>query len=152
MRTYIFSAVMLMLAVPFAANSQEQSSTSSAVKTPAPVEARQDVDKSKDSTIVFFREAHFTGSALKPSIYIDGKEADRLVNGHWFSVHAEPGKHELQSSAKNQPATVIETKAGETAYVQMVVVTGNWRGGGRLMQVDSTDAQKVVAKLKPLHE
>jgi hypothetical protein len=143
---------MLMLAVPFAANSQEQSSTSSAVKTPAPVEARQDVDKSKDSTIVFFREAHFTGSALKPSIYIDGKEADRLVNGHWFSVHAEPGKHELQSSAKNQPATVIETKAGETAYVQMVVVTGNWRGGGRLMQVDSTDAQKVVAKLKPLHE
>jgi hypothetical protein len=49
-------------------------------------------------------------------------------------------------------ATVIETKAGETTYVQMVIVTGNWRGGGRLMQVDSTDAQKVIAKLKPLHE
>jgi hypothetical protein len=49
-------------------------------------------------------------------------------------------------------SAVIETKAGETSYVQMVVVTGNWRGGGRLMQVDSTDAQKVIAKLKPLHE
>jgi hypothetical protein len=109
---------MFMLAVPFAANSPEQSSTSSAVTIPAQVEARQDAEKSKDSTIVFFREAHFTGSALKPSIYIDGQ--------------AEPGKHELQSSAKNQPATVIETKAGETAYVQMVVVTGNWRRGGRL--------------------
>ena len=152
MRTYTFSAVMFMLALPFAANSQQQSSNSSAVTTPVPVEVRLDVDKSKDSTIVFFREAHFTGSALKPSIYVDGKEADRLVNGRWFSIHAEPGKHELQSSAKNQPATVIETKAGETAYVQMVVVTGNWRGGGRLMQVDSTDAQKVIAKLKPLHE
>jgi hypothetical protein len=123
---------MFMLAVPFAASSQEQSSTSSAVTIPAQVEARQDAEKSKDSTIVFFREAQFTGSALKPSIYIDGKEADRRVNGHWFSVQAEPGKHELQSSAKNQPATVIETKAGETAYVQMVVVTGNWRRGGRL--------------------
>ena len=152
MRTYTFSAVMFMLAVPFAANSQQQSSTSSAVTTLASIEVRLDVDKSKDSTIVFFREAHFTGSALKPSIYVDGKEADRLVNGRWFSVHAEAGKHELQSSAKNQPATVIETKAGETAYVQMVVVTGNWRGGGRLMQVDSNDAQKVIAKLKPLHE
>ena len=129
-----------------------QDPTSSAVTTPAPVEVRLDVDNSKDSTIVFFREAHFTGSALKPSIYVDGKEADRLVNGRWFSVHAEPGKHELQSSAKNQLATVIETKAGETTYVQMVIVTGNWRGGGRLMQVDSTDAQKVIAKLKPLHE
>jgi hypothetical protein len=152
MRTRTFSAVMFMLAVPFAVNSQQQSSAPSAATTPAPVEVRLDVDKSKDSTIVFFREAHFTGSALKPSIYVDGKEADRLVNGRWFSVHAEPGKHELQSSAKNQPATLIETKAGETAYVQMVVVTGNWRGGGRLMQVDSTDAQKVIAKLKPLHE
>ena len=152
MRTYTFSAVMFMLALPLVASSQQQSSTSSAVTTPAPVELRLDVDKSKDSTIVFFREAHFAGSALKPSIYVDGKEADRLVNGRWFSVHAEPGKHELQSSAKNQPATVIETKAGETAYVQMVIVTGNWRGGGRLMQVDSTDAQKAISKLKPLHE
>ena len=152
MRTYKFSALMFMLAVPVAANSQLQSSTPPAVTTPAPVEVRQDVDKSKDSTIVFFREAHFTGSALKPSIYVDGKETDRLANGRWFSVHAEPGKHELQSSAKNQPATVIETKAGDTTYVQMVVVTGNWRGGGRLMQVDSTDAQKVIGKLKPLHE
>jgi len=152
MRTYTFSAVMFMLAVPFAAYSQQQSSTSSAATASAPVEVRLNVDKGKDSTIVFFREAHFTGSALKPSIYVDGKEADRLVNGRWFSVHAEPGKHELQSSAKNQPATVIETKAGETVYVQMVVVTGNWRGGGRLLQVDSTDAQKVIAKLKPLHE
>ena len=39
---------------------------------------RLDADKSKDSTIVFFREGYFTGSALKPSIYVDGKEADRL--------------------------------------------------------------------------
>jgi len=36
--------------------------------------------------------------------------------------------------------------------VQMVVVTGNWRGGGRLLQVDAAEAQKVITKLKPLHE
>src|SRR5713101_2470717 len=82
----------------------------------------------------------------------DSKETDRLTNGHWFSVHAEPGKHELQSSAKNEPATVIETVAGQTTYVQMVILTGNWRGGGRLLQVDAGEAQKVIAKLKPLHD
>ena len=152
MRNYTFSAVLFMVAVPLLANSQQLSPTSSAATTPAATESRLDVDKSKDSTIVFFREGHLTGSALKPSIYVDGKEADRLANGRWFSVQAAPGKHELQSSAKNQPATVIETKAGETTYVQMVIVTGNWRGGGRLMQVDSADAQKVIAKLKPHHE
>jgi hypothetical protein len=89
---------------------------------------------------------------LKPSVFLDDKEVDRLANGRWFSVPAEPGKHQLHSSAKNEPATVIETKAGETTYVQMVVVTGNWRGGGRLLQVDSGEAQKVIAKLKPLHD
>lgn len=114
--------------------------------------ATPDGEKAKDSTIVFFREGHFTGSALKPSIYVDGKEVDRLANGRWFSVHAEPGKHQLQSSAKNEPATVIETVAGETTYVQMVILTGTWRGGGRLLQVDPAEAQKVVAKLKPLHD
>ena len=36
--------------------------------------------------------------------------------------------------------------------MQMVVVTGNWRGGGRLLQVDAAEAQKVITKLKPLHE
>jgi hypothetical protein len=29
---------------------------------------------------------------------------------------------------------------------------GTWRGGGRLLQAAPTDAQKVVAKLKPLHD
>jgi hypothetical protein len=118
----------------------------------SPNPAQPDADKSKDTTIVFFREGHFTGSALKPSIFVDGKEVDRLANGRWFSVHAEPGKHELQSSAKNEPATVIETVAGQTTYVQMVILTGTWRGGGRLLQVDPADAQKVIAKLKPLHD
>lgn len=147
MRIYLPAALLLFGAVLPASSQQQAPAT-----MPAPTEAKPDVDKGKDSTIVFFREGHFTGSALKPSIYLDGKEVDRLTNGRWFEVHAEPGKHELQSSAKNQPATIIETKAGETTYVQMVVVTGNWRGGGRLLQVDANDAQKVISKLKPLHE
>ena len=138
--------------------SSQQPQTNPAAQAPADVakpssnSAQSDVDKGKDSTIVFFREHHYSGSALKSSIYVDGKETDRLANGRWFSVHAEPGKHQLQSSAKNEPATVIETVAGQTTYVQMVILTGNWRGGGRLLQVDAGEAQKVIAKLKPLHD
>jgi len=138
--------------------SSQQPQTNPAAQAPADVakpssnSAQSDVDKGKDSTIVCFREHHYSGSALKSSIYVDGKETDRLANGRWFSVHAEPGKHQLQSSAKNEPATVIETVAGQTTYVQMVILTGNWRGGGRLLQVDAGEAQKVIAKLKPLHD
>jgi len=108
--------------------------------------------KDKSTAILFFREHHFTGSALKPSIFVDDKEVNRLSNGHWFLLKVEPGKHKLQSSAKNEPATVVEVAHGETAYVQMVILTGNWRGGGRLLAVNSKEAQKQVAKLKPLDE
>jgi len=163
MRAYIAAALVIgLLAVLPASSQQPQQPQQPQSNPPAQVpadaakpssdSAQPDADKGKDSTIVFFRESHFTGSALKPSIYLDGKELERLSNGHWFSVHAEPGKHQLQSSAKNEPATVIETAAGQTIYVQMVILTGNWRGGGRLLQVDSEQAQKVIAKLKPLHD
>jgi len=163
MRTFLAAALVFGLLAVLPASSR-QSQTNPGAQTnpaaqapadaakPAPNSAQPDADKGKDSTIVFFRESRFTGSALKPSIFVDGKEMDRLANGRWFSVHAEAGKHQLQSSAKNEPATVIETVAGETTYVQMVILTGNWRGGGRLLQVDAGDAQKVIAKLKPLHD
>ena len=108
--------------------------------------------KDKTTAILFFREHHFTGSALKPSIFVDDKEVNRLSNGRWFLVKVEPGKHKLQSSAKNEPATVVDVAPGETAYVQMVILMGNWRGGGRLLAVDPKEAQKQVAKLKPLDE
>jgi hypothetical protein len=156
-RTYIAATLVIgLLAVLPASSRQAQTNATAQATTdiakPSSNSPQSDVDKGKDSTIVFFREHHFTGSALKPSIYLDGKEMDRMANGRWFSVHAEPGKHELQSSAKNEPATVIETVAGQTTYVQMVILTGNWRGGGRLLQVDAAEAQKIIAKLKPLHD
>jgi hypothetical protein len=100
--------------------------------------------------LVFFREGHFTGSALKPSIYVDGKETMRLANGRWFSVEVEPGKHNLGSSAKNEPETVVNVAPNETAYVEMVITMGTWRGGGRLITVDPGEAEAKVRKLKPI--
>jgi hypothetical protein len=157
MRTFLAASLVVGLFAVLPARSQQPQSVPAAevpaaAAKPAPDAGQPDAGKGKDSTIIFFRESRFTGSALKPSIYVDGKEVDRLANGKWFSVHAEPGKHQLQSSAKNEPATVIETVAGQTTYVQMVILTGTWRGNGRLLQVDGGEAQKTIAKLKPLHE
>lgn len=103
------------------------------------------------ATIVFFREKHTVGSGLRPSVYLDGMEVERLSNGRWFSIEVEPGKHELGSSAKHEPHTIIEIEPGEIAYVQMIIATGTWRGGGRLLQVDPKQAEGVMRKLKPLH-
>lgn len=102
------------------------------------------------ATLIFFREEHFNGSALKPSVYMDGKEINRLANGRWFSVEVEPGKHSLGSSAKHEPTSVVDLAPNETAYVEMVIINGTWRGGGRLITVDPGEAEAKVRKLKPM--
>jgi hypothetical protein len=112
--------------------------------------AQSEPPRDAKATIIFFREGHVAGSALKPSVYVDGKEINRLANGRWFSVEVEPGKHNLGSSAKNEPATVIDLAPSETAYVEMVITMGTWRGGGRLITVDSGEAEPKVHKLKSM--
>src|ERR1700756_5534631 len=104
MRTCIAATLVIGLLAVLPANSQQPQTnpvaqTPTDAAKPSPNSAQPDADKGKDSTIVFFREGHFNGAALKPSIFLDGKEMDRLTNGRWFSVHTEPGKHQLQSSA-----------------------------------------------------
>lgn len=125
----------------------------SALAFSSPIFAQQPAQPTNSNTsIVFFRESHYVGKALKPSVYVDGKQVARLENGRWFSMPIQPGKHEVSSSAKNEAATVIEVSPGQTDYVQMVITTGTWRGGGRLIEVDSAEAQKQTAKLKPLDQ
>lgn len=98
-------------------------------------------------TVIFYREGHFTGSALKPSVYLDGREVARLKNGTYFMTQLEPGKHEVGSSAKNEPPLAIDVKQGETVYIQMIVVSGTWRGAGRLIPVPADNGKTAVSKL-----
>lgn len=99
--------------------------------------------------LVFYRSSHYTGSALKPSIYLDGREIARLENGRYFSLYVEAGQHQLSSSMKEAPLQV-EAKAGEVTYVEMVIMQGTWRGGGRMIPTPAGDASAAIAKLKQL--
>ena len=103
-----------------------------------------------DSTIVFYRPKRFVGSGLTPSIYIDEVEIARLDNGRYFTVKLPAGKHKLQSSMKSHAHLEVETKSGETQYLEMAIQTGNWRGGGRLIPVPESEAKEAMHKMKPL--
>ncbi|HKV27982.1 MAG TPA: DUF2846 domain-containing protein [Candidatus Acidoferrales bacterium] len=103
--------------------------------------------KANSATIVFFREHHYNGWALKPSVYVDEKDEGRLPNGEWFSLSVEPGDHKLRSSMKHEPDTIVKINPGETVYVQMVILAGTWRGGGELAEADASQAKEEIAKL-----
>lgn len=121
-------------------------------ETPTPVSSSvsQQSVAEPQTTLVVFREKHFEGGALKPSIYVDDQEIARLNNGSYFTLPIKPGKHDLSSSAKHEAPLEINAKPGENNYVQTIIVTGTWRGAGRLVPVPSDDGKAAISKLKPL--
>lgn len=103
----------------------------------------------QSGTVIVYRPGKYVGSALKPSVYIDGNEVGRLKNGHYISLQLALGKHNLGSSMKNAAPLEVEVKPNETVYLEMVILTGNWRGGGRLIPVGEDEAKTALLKLKP---
>lgn len=116
-----FATILLLGAIGFA---QQATPTATTPATGSPNPQSQ-----TGGTVIFYREGHFAGSALKPSIYLDGKEVARLKNGTYFTAQVGPGNHEVGSSAKHEPPLAVHVKPGETSYIQMIVVSGHWRGG-----------------------
>jgi len=106
----------------------------------------------QNGTLIIYRPGKFVGSALKPSIYVDGNQAARLANGRYVTLQLAPGKHNLESSMKKTAPLEVEVKPNETVYLEMVILTGNWRGGGRLIPVGEDDAKTALLKLKPSDE
>jgi hypothetical protein len=103
----------------------------------------------QNGTVIVYRPSKFTGSALKPSVYADGNQVARLENGRYISLQLAPGKHNLESSMKNAAPLEVDVKPNETVYLEMVILTGNWRGGGRLIPVGQDEAKTALLKLKP---
>jgi len=132
-------------------SAQPDAQPSSPAAQPAPGQPTQ-AQPAQAASLVIFREGHFAGSALKPSIYVDGKDVARIKNGTYFTMPIEAGKHELSSSAKHESPLPLEIKPGETSYVQMIVVPGTWRGAGRLVPVPADDGKIAVSKLKILSD
>jgi hypothetical protein len=137
-----FAVILALSAIGYA---QQATPTSATQTLTSQIAASQ-----KAGTVIFYREGHFTGSALKPSIYLDGKEVARLKNGTYFTAQVDAGKHEAGSSAKHEPPLAIDVKPGETTYIQMIVVGGTWRGAGRLVPVAPDDGKTAVSKLHVL--
>jgi hypothetical protein len=103
----------------------------------------------QDGTVVVYRQSKYVGSALKPSVYIDGNQAARLGNGRYASLQVAPGKHSFESSMKKEAPLEVDVKPNGTVYLEMIILTGTWRGGGRLIPVGEEEGKTAVLRLKP---
>jgi len=103
----------------------------------------------QEGNVVIYRTYDSTGSVLRPSVYVDGKQAARLPNGCYMSMRLASGKHSFESSMK-KAVLQVEVRPNETVYFQMVIQPGMMRGLGRLILANPDDAKAALPNLRPL--
>ncbi len=116
-----------------------------AVKTDAPAAGASD----EKVTLYIYRPKKFVGSALEPSIFVDGTELARMDNGRFFVVKLAPGKHIVHMTDEKK-GYELNMNAGHTYYFRVGIEAGMWKGGGKILLEDNDKAAAEVKKLKPL--
>lgn len=101
------------------------------------------------ANVYFYRYKQFQGSALKPSIYCDGRDLLRMQNGRFFELQLPAGEHTCYSNDK-QAGAVVTLEAGKDYYFRVDLQTGFWKGHFRLEMVMPEQGKYDIAKLKPL--
>jgi hypothetical protein len=106
-------------------------------------------EKAATANVYFYRYKQFQGSALKPSIYCDGKELLRMQNGRFFEAELPAGDHTCYANDK-QAGVAMTFEAGKDYYFQTELQVGFWKGHFRLEMVMPEQGKYDIGKLKPL--
>ncbi len=92
------------------------------------------VDKRSMATVVIYRESNFYGSALRPTVMLNGKEFVNMGNGRVFIGTFRPGHYAFEMDDKKS-GTEMDLTPGKSVFMKVEVVSGFWKGGGRLTQM-----------------
>ena len=100
---------------------------------PAVVRKLAAIDRHSMATVVIYRERNFYGSALRPTVMLNGKDFVNIGNGRVFVGRFQPGHYVFEMDDKKS-GTELDLTPGKQVYIKVELVPGFWKGGGRLMQ------------------
>ncbi len=86
------------------------------------------------ATVVIYRESNFYGSALRPTVTLNGKDLVNVGNGRVFVGAFAPGHYVFEMDDKKS-GTEVDLIPGKSVYMKVELVAGFWKGGGRLLQM-----------------
>jgi hypothetical protein len=96
--------------------------------------------------VIVYRPKKLAHWALKPSVYVDGRQVARLQDGRYFTIKLRPGHYTFTSTAK-APSLEVDIKSGEHQYLEMIMVPG-WPWKGRLVPVSAGDGNVAIQTLR----
>jgi hypothetical protein len=98
-----------------------------------------------------YRPHRFTGSALAPSLYVDGKPIARVGSGRRVTVKLNPGTHSVNSDDKSS-AISLDAKPGQEYFVRVDEEAGFWKGHGKLTMLAAEQGSPEYRLQKPVED
>lgn len=102
---------------------------------------------SQRAAVVIYRERNFAGSALRPTVMLNGRDFVNIGNGRVFVGAFQPGHYVFQMDDKKS-GTEIDLVPGKAVYMKVEIVPGFWKGGGRLTQMASEQGSFEAKRLE----
>lgn len=99
------------------------------------------------STVIFYREAKFVGSAITYKIMHDSILVGKMELGATMTYTCKPGLQKFWAHTESKNFIFIEAKAGETYYIECSVGMGALVGTPVFRQVRASIAQPVLREL-----
>ena len=101
---------------------------------PKILEQIQAIDHTQNATMVIYRPEETVGYALRPTVVLDGKDLVNIGNGEAFVSFISPGKYVFEMDDKKS-GTEVNLKPGDEIFLKVDIITGTWKGSGKLTQV-----------------
>lgn len=155
MKTYFLLACVLTIPClsAFSALQEPGSSTTNpsglASSSNASAPPRADVPGENLAHLHVCRQHRYVGSALAPSIAIDGTQVARVGSGRRVTIRLKPGSHSISSDDKSSAIT-LDVKGGQDYYVRIDEETGFWKGHGRLTLILPEQGSPEYKLQKPI--
>ena len=103
------------------------------------------------ATVYIYRLKQGMGRALRPTVMLDGKDLVNVGNGRLYTGYFKPGTYKFEMDDKKSSAT-LDLEAGKTYYLRVDIVSGFWKGGGRLTHMTRDHGAAEIQRLEPVPE
>ena len=144
MKTFLRATFGITLAVAITACREPR--IESAVLSPMWIEAPQAPEGK--ALMTFFRPGRFYGAVLNTSIFIDEVEIADLDNGTYVTAAVAAGRHAIHGDEAADTLS-IAIEPGREYFYRVDIVTGAWKGHGRLIERPGLVGQAEFRKAKP---
>lgn len=124
-------------------------------QTPAPPDqaaapsAQTDTAAPQFARLHVYRQRRYAGSALAPTVVVDGKQVARVGNGRRVTIKLTAGPHTIASDDKSS-AISVDAKPGQDYYVRVDEEMGFWKGHGKLTMLMPEQGSAEYKLQKPI--